>query len=202
LTGEKKVYSFLRGVVESATPTEVVLDVGGVGYRLLVPLSTYSVLPGGKGEVKLLTHLYVRDAIMDLYGFATQEERAAFVLLLGVSGVGPRVAQAILSTLSVTDIHRAILESDVAAFTKVKGVGKRTGQRIILDLKSKIGTDDGDIGELLGEDGSVSQSDVIDALMALGCTQAQARKAANKAATEMPADTPVEERLKFALRHI
>lgn len=178
------------------------LDVGGVGYRLLVPLSTYTALPVGNGEVKLLTHLYVRDDIMDLYGFATQEERAAFVLLLGVSGVGPRVAQAILSTLSVTDVHRAILENDVAAFTKVKGVGKRTGQRIILDLKSKVGTGDGDIGDLLGDESSASQSDVVDALMALGCTQAQARNAANKAATELPGDTPVEDRLKFALRHI
>lgn len=196
------MYAYLKGKVESSTPTEIVLDVGGVGYRLMVPLSTYSALPDGNGEVKLLTHLYVRDGIMDLYGFATKEERAAFVLLLGVSGVGPRVAQAILSTLSVTEIHRAILENDVAAFTKVKGVGKRTGQRIILDLKSKVGSGDGDIGDLLGEEGGVSQSDVVDALIALGCTQAQATKAANKAATEMPAETPVEERLKFALRHI
>jgi len=196
------VYSFLRGVVENASPTEVDLDVGGVGYRLLIPLSTYSWLPRGDGEVKLLTYLYVRDNVMELYGFATAEERATFELLLGISGIGPRVAQAILSTLSVTDIHRAILDSNVDAFTKVRGVGKRTSQRIILDLKGKIGVEDDDLSALLGEEQAAGKSDVMDAMIALGCGRDEARRAARKAETDMPDDTPVEEKIKYALRHI
>jgi len=196
------VYSFLRGVVESASPTEVELDVGGVGYRLLIPLSTYSRLPGGNGQVKLLTYLYVRDNAMELFGFATSEERATFELLIGISGVGPRVAQAILSTLSVPEIHRAVLDSDVEAFTRVRGVGKRTSQRIILDLKAKIGVQDEDLSTLLGEDRAATGSDVMEALVALGCARSEARRAAYKAETDLPNDTPVEEKIKYALRHI
>jgi len=196
------VYSFLRGVVETASPTEVELDVGGVGYRVLIPLSTYSRLPRGDGRVKLLTYLYVRDNVMELYGFATSEERKTFELLLGISGVGPRVAQGILSALSVAEVHRAILESDVGAFTKVRGVGKRTSQRIILELKGKIGAEDDDLSALLGEEGAARSSDVIDALIALGCTSAEARRAARKAETDLPGDTPVEGKVKYALQHI
>ena len=196
------MYSFLRGIVENASPTEVDLDVGGVGYRLLIPLSTYSWLPSNDGEVRLLTYLYVRDNVMELYGFATAEERATFELLLGISGIGPRVAQAILSTLSVAEIHRAVLDSNVDAFTKVRGVGKRTSQRIILDLKGKIGVEDDDLRELLGEDQAAGKSDVMDALMALGCARTEARRATLKAETDLPGDTPVEEKIKYALRHI
>ena len=196
------MYSFLRGIVDNASPTEVDLDVGGVGYRLQIPLSTYTWLPGNDGEVKLLTYLYVRDNIMELYGFATAEERATFELLLGISGIGPRVAQAILSSMSVADIHRAILDSNVDAFTKVRGVGKRTSQRIILDLKGKIGVDDGDLSALLGEESVAGKSDVMDALMALGCVRTEAQRAALKAATDLPGDTPLEDKIKYALRHI
>jgi len=196
------VYSFLRGRVENASPTEVDLDVGGVGYRLLIPLSTYTWLPSNSSEVKLLTYLYVRDNVMELYGFATAEERTTFELLLGISGIGPRVAQAILSTLSVADIHRAILDSNVDVFTKVRGVGKRTSQRIILDLKGKLGVEDYDLSALLGEEQAAGKSDVMDALIALGCARTEARRAAQKAETDLPDDTPVEEKIKYALRLI
>ena len=197
------MYSFLRGVVANANPTEVELDVCSVGYRLLIPLSTYSTLPRDNGEVKLLTYLYVRDNVMELYGFATPEERTTFELLLGISGVGPRVAQAILSTLSVAEVHRAVLDSDVAAFTKVRGIGKRTSQRIILELKNKLGAeDDEDLDVLLGEETAVSSSDVVDALVALGCAMKEARRAAQKAETSLPEHASVEEKIKYALRHI
>ena len=196
------MYSFLRGMIENTSPTEVELDVGGVGYRVLIPLSTYSQLPRSNGEVKLLTYLHIRDNLMELYGFATAEERTTFELLLSISGVGPSVAQAILSTLSVAEVHRAIVDGDVAAFTKVRGVGKRTSQRIILELTSKIGAQLDDINVLLGEEAVASPSEVADALVVLGCTQAEARRAARRAEDDLPKDAGIEDKVKYALRHI
>ncbi len=130
----------LQGRLVEATPGHVVLDVGGVGYGVAVPLSTYDRLPKVDETCRLLTHLHHRDEQMVLYGFATEAERELFRMLIGVSNVGPRLALAALSGLSVEDFREAIATGDVKLIKSIQGVGTRTAERIIVELKERVGT--------------------------------------------------------------
>ena len=197
------MYAYLKGRVERKTHEGVEIDVNGVGYLVAVPLSTYSKLPDkGDGPVKLFTHLHVRDDGMDLYGFLTLEEKQLFKLLLSVTGVGPKVALAVLSGLTPQKFRKAILGNDVTALSNITGIGKKTAQRIILEVKAKLG-EDVEIEGILGEtEVPLRESDVVRALMSLGCTASQAKVAARKAQAEMPDGASVEEQLKVALKFV
>jgi Holliday junction DNA helicase RuvA len=196
------MYAYLKGRVDRKTASGIELDVNGVGYLVFVPLSTYSKLPSdGASPVKLFTHLYVRDDALDLYGFLTLEEKRLFELLLSVTGVGPKIALAVLSGLAPEKFRKAILENDVSALTHISGIGKKTAQRIILEVKGKLG-EDADLGGILGEEERVHDSDVVHALVTLGCTLSQARNAARKARDEIPEGATVEEQLKIALKYV
>lgn len=131
--------SFVDGVVAERGADRAVISAGGLGYEVLVSASTLASLPPKGKRARLLTHLQVRDDAMVLYGFSTPAERDLFLLLLGVSGIGPKVALAILSTLTPPSLRRAILEGDVDAITVVPGIGKKVAARIVLDLKEKLG---------------------------------------------------------------
>ena len=130
--------SYLKGTLAAKHPTEAIVEVGGVGLQCRISLATYTVLPAVGDSVHLVTQLIVRDDGMDLYGFISEAERILFGLLRGVSGVGPRMAQGILSGLSVEEFAQALATENLAALTSIRGVGRKTAERLVLELKEKL----------------------------------------------------------------
>jgi Holliday junction DNA helicase RuvA len=194
------MFAFLRGSVARKGLDHIDLDVGGVGYEVWVSDLVHRKLVPNQ-EVTLLTYCHIREDAFIIFGFLYEEEKALFKLLLSVTGVGPKVALAVLSAMTPAEFGRAVLDSDVKAFTKVGGVGKKTAQRLILEMKTKLGQD-AELSAILGEsDDAVSDSDdVIAALCSLGCTTAEAKRAAAKAREKLGNDAPDEELVKAALR--
>src|SRR5882672_12584085 len=132
--------TFLRGKLVEALPTQAIVEVQGVGYEVLIPLSSFDKLPAPGGEVQLLTHLAVREDAHVLYGFMTGAERELFRLLINtVSGIGPKIALNILSGISVTAFRGAVANGDIKALSQISGVGKKTAERIVVELKDKVG---------------------------------------------------------------
>lgn len=195
------MFAFLRGVVAAKTADHVELDVNGVGYEVFVPDSVHNRLHLDQ-PVTLLTYCHIREDAFHIFGFLKEEEKSLFIMLLGISGIGPKVALAILSTLSPSEFGRAILDSDVTAFTKVGGVGKKTAQRVVLEMKAKMGQD-AELSAILGEEPDADEEtgdDVQAALMALGCTPQEAKKAAAKARKSLDKKATDEDLVKEALR--
>ncbi len=173
--------SYLRGRLVESLPNQLIVDVQGVGYKCLVPLSTYDKLTGSSGEVTLLTHLHVTERDHTLYGFATGEERDLFKLLMDrVSGIGPKIALAVLSGTSVSDFKDNVIRGDVAALSRISGVGKKTAERIVLELKDKVGIVDtwqaAKGGASSNDPSAAAQTDAVLALIALGYKQGEALK--------------------------
>ena len=164
----------LRGTLQHKTPAQAVVDVSGVGYELTIPLSTFERLPPEGEQVVLLTTLIVREDSHRLYGFLRAEERSFFVLLQGVSGVGPQVALGIVSSLQLSEFRAAIAGGDAKSLQRVKGVGKRLSERLVVELKDRIG----DVGAdaPAGSDSALDR-DAVMALEALGFVRPQAEKA-------------------------
>ena len=189
----------LRGPVLESLPNRLVVEAGGVGYLVMIPASTYDRLgPVVGNEVELLTHLHVRETAHTLYGFATAEERDIFLLLIDrVSGIGPAIAMAILSGMPVSGFKQAVVAGEVALLSKIKGLGKKTAERIVLELKDKVGV--GETWEAgAGAAGGAAQDAEL-GLLALGYKQAAARKAVQAASKEAP-DAGAEELIRLALR--
>lgn len=190
----------LRGTVLEAYPNRLVVDVHGVGYEVLVPLSTFDRLHAAEGlQVDLRTHLHIRETAHTLYGFASEEERDVFLLLIDrVSGIGPAIAMAVLSGMPVSQFKTSIVQGDVTALSRIKGLGKKTAERIILELKDKVGVtetwQDAAAGQV-----SAPAADAELALIALGYKQVDARKAVRKALDADPA-AATEALVRGALR--
>ncbi len=172
--------SYLRGQLVESLPNQLIVDVHGVGYKCLVPLSTYDKLAGNPGEVTLLTHLHITERDHTLFGFATNEERDLFKLLMDrVSGIGPKLALAVLSGTSVSDFKDNVIRGDVAALSRISGVGKKTAERIVLELKDKVGIVDtwqAAKGGAANDPSAAAQTDAMLALIALGYKQSEAQK--------------------------
>ena len=195
------MFAFLRGVVAAKTLDQIHLDVNGVGYEVLVPDSVHRRLTP-EHTVTLLCYCHIREDSFQIFGFLREEEKSLFLMLLSVSGVGPKVALSFLSTLSPADFGQAIQNSDVTAITKVPGVGKKTAQRVVLEMKAKLGQD-AELSAILGEDADFDDSgsdDVQAALMALGCTPVEAKKSAAKARKDLGKKAKDEDLVKSALR--
>jgi Holliday junction DNA helicase RuvA len=191
----------LRGILEEKGIDEVLLDVGGVGYRVLIPLSTYEALSREGDEARLLTYLHVRDDELTLYGFATETERQLFGTLVGVSGVGPRLALHVLSRLSPERFAAAIRGQDLATLTGISGVGKKTAERLILELKDRVA----DIAEVdVGEAAvplTTSGEDAVKALVALGIRRSAAERAVQRSLADEP-EAPAADLTRRALATI
>ncbi len=183
----------LDGTVTQVSGTDVVLEVAGVGYRVYLGPSTLSGIATGQ-RVKLHTHHLVREDTQALYGFSTTEELAFFELITTVSGVGPKVGLAIVSSRPVADLQLAILQGDDAVLTAVSGVGKRLAGRIVLELKEKVDA----AGSAATSDGG-GEAEVVAALEALGYSSKEGRDAARAAVSALPPDASLEERVKEAL---
>lgn len=198
----------LRGRLAAKSPELLVVDVGGVGYEVRVPLSTFTELPDAGVQIEILTHTHVREDAMVLYGFLTALEREAFRLLIGVSGVGPRVALNLLSGLSAPQLVRTVIEGNAAPIVAVPGVGKKTAERLIIDLRdrmlkleSQLEIEGGGPAAGSPEGRDADLDDVLSALTNLGYRQAQAEKALEASRKAMPG-APIEGLLRECLRRL
>ncbi len=183
----------LSGILLEKNPPQLLVDCNGVGYEVDVPMSTFYNLPGVGEPVTLLTHFIVREDAQMLYGFGNQKERALFRQLIRISGVGARMALAILSGLSVADLSQAVTLQETGRLTKVPGIGKKTAERLLLELKGKLGADPGTTGTAAPSDAS---SDILNALLALGYSD----KEAALALRQTPDGVSVSEGIKLALK--
>ncbi len=185
----------LTGILLEKNPPQILIDCHGVGYEVDVPMSTFYNLPGAGEQVSLLTHFVVREDAQILYGFGTAPEREAFRQLVKISGVGPRTALSVLSGMSVGDLAQAVTAQDSARIVKVPGIGKKTAERLLLELKGKLGADIGLPGGTAAAVGDAA-SDIQQALMALGYSE----KDAALALKSLPKDVGVSEGIKTALK--
>ena len=195
--------SFLKGTLSEALPTQVVIDVNGVGYEVLIPLSSFDKLPSPGGEVKLLTHLAIRDDAHVLYGFSSETERDLFrQLIRHVTGIGPKIALNVLSGTTPTSFQAAVANGDVKALSGISGVGKKTAERIVVELRDKLGDgiviDSGSGAPISAEDQKMA--DAIAALEALGSKPKAAQEAIRVAITMLGPDKPVDELVRAALK--
>ena len=184
----------LTGILSEKNPPQVLLDCHGVGYEVDVPMSTFYNLPAVGSPVSLLTHLVVREDAQLLYGFGTAAERDTFRQLIRISGVGPRTALGVLSGMSVEELARAVTEQSPGRLVKVPGIGKKTAERLLLELKGKLGADLG--AAVPGAAAGDAHHDIQQALMALGYNDREAALALKA----LPADIGVSEGIKQALK--
>jgi Holliday junction DNA helicase RuvA len=192
--------ALLNGQLVQKTVSQVILDVGGVGYRLLIPLSTYYALPD-EGTVRLQVHTHVREDALLLFGFHTEAEKDLFCLLLSVSGVGPKVALNILSHLPTAELRQALSQGNAKHLATVPGIGKKTAERLVLELREKIGrVEFTDIGSTQFPASATPdlQDDALSALINLGYKENLSRKALE--GLNLPPGTPLEDILKQALK--
>jgi Holliday junction DNA helicase RuvA len=186
----------VRGcVVERTMNGEVLVEVGGVGYRVQVPLGAIPTLEAG-AQTFLFTHLHVREDAMVLFGFPTRDERDTFEALIGATGVGPKLALAILSVHAPSALRRCLAEDDLDGLVLVPGVGKRTAQRLLVELKSRLAVPDIDLAAVPGGGSSNARAEVRDALTNLGYSAEEVRETVG----QLPDDGTVEEMLRDALR--
>jgi holliday junction DNA helicase RuvA len=196
--------TFLHGKLVEMLPTQVTVDVQGIGYEVLIPLSSFDKLPQPGQEIRLLTHLAVREDAHTLYGFMSAPEREIFRLLINtVSGIGPKIALNILSGISVTAFRGAVANGDVKALSQISGVGKKTAERIVVELKDKIGAAGAWEASsaqraLSPEDQRVN--DAVLALLALGFKQVEAHDSVRKAQASLGAQATVEELVRGCLK--
>ena len=194
----------LTGKLAAKSPTEIVVDVGGVAFALSIPLSTFERLAEAGSQVSVYTHLHVREDALQLYGFSTEEERDLFRTLISVNGIGPKMAQGILSGIPATDLRSHILSGDSMALTAIPGVGRKIAERLVVELRDRISKTD--VTTLSAGastlNGSRIRSEALLALTSLGYNRAAAEKAIRGAVQEsLDAESSVESLIKAALRH-
>ena len=182
----------LTGTLTEKNPPQVLLECGGVGYEVLVPMSSFYNLPALGEKLSLLTHFVVREDAQVLYGFATHPEREAFRQLIRISGVGPRTALSVLSGMSVADLSQAVTLQETGRLMKVPGIGKKTAERLLLELKGKLGADIG--ASVLVAQGS--QADILQALVALGYSEREAAVSLKG----LPDEVGVSDGIKLAIK--
>lgn len=197
--------AFLRGRVLERTPNRLIVDVGGVGYDVAVPLSTFYSAGDDGAEIALRVHTHVREDQLALFGFATALELAAFERLIGVSGIGPKLALSVLSGIETRDLIGAIQRGDVARLTRIPGVGKKTAERMILELRDRLPKAFAaeDVTAIIAPENAL-RDDLISALSNLGYHQQAIDKALDKVMGAPPADTPLafEAALRAALKEL
>jgi Holliday junction DNA helicase RuvA len=197
------MYEYITGRLEEITPTDAIVEACGVGYDLQISLSTFSRLQGAQGQnVKLYTSHLVREDDETLYGFADKAERSVFLQLISVSGVGPGSARMILSAMTADEVREAVLSNDVNKFKAVKGIGLKTAQRVILDLKDKIGKGGESFSfEAPGSSSPAVREEAMSALTLLGFAKPAVEKTLDKLLKEQP-DCSLEDLIKRALKQL
>ena len=203
-TIKSHMITFIQGRLVDVLPTQVTVDVHGVGYEILIPLSSYNKLPAPGQEVKLLTHLAIREDAHVLYGFMTASERELFRLLINtVSGIGPKIALNVLSGMTVVNFRGAVANSDVRALSQISGVGKKTAERIVVELKDKIGA--AGAWEAASEKHALTAqdqktNDAVLALVALGFKQVEAFESVRSAQAVLGPHASLEDLVRASLK--
>jgi len=188
----------IRGRIASKTPPQLMVDVGGVGYEIEAPMSTFFLLPSVGEEVFLLTHLVVREDAHILYGFGTHDERRLFRSLIKVSGVGPKIALALLSGINVEAFALCVQNQDIAALTKVPGIGRKTAERLVVEMKDRLGPpSETVVNAVAGPPGANPEAEAFGALVALGYKPAEATRLLKAAG---PGTHSTEELIRRALQ--
>ena len=187
----------VRGIIAGKTPPQLLVEVAGIGYEIEAPMSTFFHLPAVGQEVRLLTHLVVREDAHVLYGFATEEERRLFRSLIRVSGIGPKLALALLSGLSVEAFVQAVNAQDVPALTRVPGVGRKTAERLLVEMRDRLGTADAPAGSTPAGTPLTPENEAYGALIALGYRPAEATRLLKAAG---PGTHSTEELIRRALQ--
>lgn len=197
------MYAFIEGTVEAKSLTELVVSTGGVGYRILCTTTALSGAPAIGETMRVYTFLNVREDALELFGFLSQEERALFLKLTGVTGIGPRTALGIVGSMPINDLKLAVMTGDIAVLSRAPGVGKKTAQRIALELKDKFAPDElmmeGDDVPVMTASSGGSQGEAILALLSLGYTQTEAARAISQVQKEA-GDAPADQLVRLALR--
>lgn len=199
------MYAFIEGIVEDKTQSELVISTGGVGYRILCTAAVLTSAPQRGGTMRVYTFLNVRDDAMELFGFVSREEKNLFLKLNTISGIGPRTALGILGSMPLKDLLLAIIAGDIATLSRAPGVGKKTAQRLALELKDKFTPDD--VGESMeslmpvqaAQQDSASHEAVL-ALLSLGYTQSEAVRAVSAVRAEAGEDARADELVRLVLR--
>ena len=200
------MYAYIKGELAEINTDHIVIEAGGIGYQVFISLQTFDYLPSVGENLKIYTYLYLREDAMILYGFLTKDDLELFKLLISVSGIGPKGGLAILSTLEADDLRFAILSGDAKAISKAPGVGGKTAQRVILELKDKLSLEDAfeakteHVQKNAAAAGGSVKNDAVMALTALGYSTTESLKAVS--AVEITEDMDVEEVLKAALKHL
>jgi len=195
--------SQIRGYLIHKSPGEIIVDVHGVGYGLKVPLSTFYELPEVGDEVLLQVQTYVRDDTLDLYGFVTAKEKETFRLLLGVSGVGPRLAVSILSGISAQVLERALKEEDLATLVRIPGVGRKTAERMLVELRDKVVVPDAAASAVGGrQEQRTMVKDALSALVNLGYSKGQAEQVVSEILRGQGDNLSIEGLLRESLRRL
>ena len=196
------MYDYIKGTLEESTPTEAVIENNGIGYSLQISLQTYTAIQGCK-DVRLYIYHHLREDTELFFGFYSKEERSLFLLLIGVNGIGPNTARMMLSSLSCQELTNAILTGDVNKIKGVKGIGLNTAQRVIIDLKERVGKGDAKSALSLAEFGAASQikEEALAALVMLGFSKAASEKAIDSILKEKPGST-IEELIKHSLKRL
>jgi Holliday junction DNA helicase RuvA len=191
------VICYLDGRLAEKSPTSAVIEVGGVGYSVHIPVSTYEALGEVGSQARLLTHLAVKDDRMDLFGFASSDEKRLFLLLISVSGIGGRTAISILSGARTSELKKAIASGDQRFISSIRGIGKKTAERLIVELKDKFAEEEEVIERVAGP-----QNDAVEALRSLGLRPGEAQEAVDRVLRERGRGIPVEEMVREALKRI
>lgn len=193
--------SYLKGPITFKNPAFIVVEAGGIGYRVNISLHTYSKIEKSE-TIKILTHLQVKEDSHTLYGFAEEAERKLFRHLISVSGIGPSTAQTMLSAMTTDEARSAIIGENVAAFKTVKGIGPKTAKRLILDLKDKLLKDGGEVPLVVAGVDNTLRNEALSALVSLKFNKIKAQKVLSKILKENPQIKTVEELIKLALRQL
>ena len=188
---------YLEGILRYKSPTFIVVDVGGVGYKVNLSLSSYNLLPPEGNQIKINTYLHFREDGLALYGFLAKEERDFFLLLISISKIGPKSALRILSRVSSSELKKAIKRGDLTTLTDIPGIGKKTAQRLILELKERIGEE-----EPLEPGREELVKDALSALVSLGYTQNEARKAVREVISSSKEEMDLTRVIKEALNRV
>ena len=187
----------VRGVLHYKSPAFVIVETGGIGYKISLPLSNYELLPREGDEIKINTYLHCREDGLSLYGFLNQEERDFFLLLMSISKIGPKSALRMLSSISPSEFKKAIKREDLTTLTDIPGIGKKTAQRLILELKERVAEE-----EIIEGGDEELVKDALSALFSLGYTRNEARKAIKEAIDSSKEELDLASLIKKALRYI
>ncbi len=198
------MYQYLNGTLVEKSATTLVVDVNGVGYQLQIPVSTFAALPELGKTAKILTHFVVREDAHSLYGFFTEDERQLFRLLISVSGIGPKTALTALSGVSVTELKRAIIDGDLATLTGISGIGRKTAERMVVELREKMVVEERRAPGAASAKAGMSPvaDDSVRALVELGYKKQEAQEATQKALKNFDGQVKLEDLIRASLKYV